>query len=70
MRAWWSGGSEPIERFRSMSAAWPGWKNRWMGGGETGERFRNPAHVYEEDLDLFGKGSLFELISTAQNALR
>jgi len=41
-------------------------EDRWMGGGETGERFRNPAHVYEEDLDLFGKGSLFELVSTAR----
>jgi hypothetical protein len=37
-----------------------------MAGGETGERFRNPAHVYAEDLDLFGKGSLFELLSTAR----
>ncbi len=41
-------------------------EDRWMGGGESGERFRNPAHVYEEDLDLFGKGSLFELVSTAR----
>ncbi len=41
-------------------------EDRWMGVGETGERFRNPAHVYEEDLDLFGKGSLFELVSTAR----
>lgn len=41
-------------------------ENRWMDHGETGERFRNPAHVYEEDLDLFGKGSLFQLVSTAR----
>jgi MutS domain V len=41
-------------------------EDRWAGKGETGERFRNPAHVYAEDLDLFGKGSLFELISTAR----
>ena len=40
--------------------------NRWIGNGESGDRFRNPAHVYEEDLDLFGKGSLFELLSTAR----
>jgi len=38
----------------------------WMGTGETGERFRNPTHVYSEDLDLFGKGSLFELLSIAR----
>ena len=40
--------------------------DRWMGGGETGERFRNPNHLYSEDLDLFGKGSLFELLSIAR----
>jgi hypothetical protein len=38
----------------------------WMGTGETGDRFRNPNHLYSEDLDLFGKGSLFELLSTAR----
>jgi hypothetical protein len=41
-------------------------ENRWRGKGETGDRFRNPAHIYEEDLDIFGKSSLFELISTAR----
>lgn len=41
-------------------------EDRWMGTGETGERFRDPAHVYADDLDLFGKGSLFELLSTAR----
>lgn len=40
--------------------------DRWMGSGETGERFRNPQHIYSEDLDLFGKGSLFELLSVAR----
>ena len=37
-------------------------------GNEPGERFRHPAHVYSEDLDLFGKGSLFEMLSTARPA--
>ena len=42
-------------------------EDRWIGtGGETGERFRNPSHLYSEDLDLFGKGSLFELLSMAR----
>jgi MutS domain V len=40
-------------------------EDRWSGLGQTGDRFRNPGHVYEEDLDLFGHGSLFELLSTA-----
>ena len=44
-------------------------EDRWRGTGEwgeTGERFRNPGHVYAEDLDLFGKSSLFQLLSTAR----
>jgi MutS-like protein len=41
-------------------------ESQWAGSGEPGERFRNPAHVYAEDLDLFGKGSLFELLCTAR----
>ena len=41
-------------------------ENRWMGKGESGDRFRNPAHVYQEDLDIFGKASLFELLCTAR----
>ena len=40
--------------------------DHWIGSGESGERFRDPGHVYAEDLDLFGKGSLFELLSTAR----
>lgn len=43
-------------------------EDRWTGTGEAGERFRNPAHPYSEDLDLFGRGSLFELLSTARTA--
>jgi hypothetical protein len=41
-------------------------ENRWMGRGEQGERFRGSPHVYAEDLDLFGRGSLFELLCTAR----
>ncbi len=40
--------------------------NDWIGKGNQGERFRNPKHVYADDLDLFGRGSLFELLSTAR----
>src|SRR5579883_847095 len=39
----------------------------WPGTAETGERYLDPAHPYSQDLDLFGKGSLFELISTARS---
>jgi MutS domain V len=41
-------------------------EDAWMGTGETGERFFNAAHPYARDLDLFGRGSLFELLSTAR----
>ncbi len=40
--------------------------DHWMGAGNAGERFSNPEHVYSGDLDVFGKGSLFELTSTAR----
>lgn len=38
----------------------------WSGNGEAGERYLDPAHLYAQDLDLFGKGSLFELLCTAR----
>jgi len=41
-------------------------EGRWAGTGETGDRFSDPEHPYAQDLDLFGKGSLFELLSTAR----
>lgn len=41
-------------------------ENRWHGGGESGERFLDPHHPYGADLDIFGRGSLFELLSTAR----
>jgi hypothetical protein len=43
-------------------------EERWVGHGQAGERFRDPAHPYADDLDLFGEGSLFELLCTAQTA--
>jgi hypothetical protein len=40
--------------------------DRWSGTGETGERFRDDRHLFANDLDLFGRGSLFELLSLAR----
>ena len=40
----------------------------WLGLGPTGDQFRSADHVYADDLDLFGKGSLFELASTCRLA--
>ena len=41
-------------------------ENRWHGNGESGARFGDPHHPYASDLDLFGRASLFELLSTAR----
>ena len=38
----------------------------WAGTGESGQSYLDPAHPYAQDLDLFGKGSLFELLCTAR----
>ena len=43
--------------------------DRWIGTGSTGERFDVPHHVYAADLDLFGRGSLFELLSAARTRM-
>ena len=44
-------------------------ENRWAGTGQSGERFSDPHHVYAADLDLFGRGSLFELLATARTRM-
>jgi hypothetical protein len=41
-------------------------EDRWSGTGEPGDRFRDDRHLYANDLDLFGPGSLFELLSIAR----
>jgi hypothetical protein len=41
-------------------------EDRWSGTGETGERFLDPLHPYARDLDLFGAGSMFELLCSAR----
>lgn len=39
---------------------------RFAGRGAAGDRFADPAHPYAADLDLFGPGSLFELLCAAR----
>jgi hypothetical protein len=43
-------------------------EHKWIGAGQRGDAFRDPQHLYAEDLDLFGSGSLFELLSTSRTA--
>jgi MutS domain V len=38
----------------------------WVGKGEAGERFLDVAHPYARDLDIFGKGSLFQMLCMAR----
>lgn len=44
-------------------------EDRWQGQGTAGTRFLDPQHPYAIDLDLFGVGSLFELLCTARTRL-
>jgi len=41
-------------------------EDRWQGQGEAGTGFQDTQHVYGDDLDLFGPGSLFQLLSQAR----
>ena len=38
----------------------------WAGKGSAGARFLNADHIYADDLDLFGIGSLFEMLSACR----
>jgi hypothetical protein len=40
--------------------------DRWPGSGETGERFLDPLHPYAQDLDIFGRASLFEYLCASR----
>src|SRR5439155_210810 len=41
-------------------------EDRWSGTGQPGQRFLDETHPNAADLDLFGSGSLFELLCTAR----
>ncbi|MGE0449336.1 MAG: DNA mismatch repair protein MutS [Vicinamibacterales bacterium] len=38
----------------------------WVGSGADGARFLDGHHLYARDLDLFGRGSLFQLLNTTR----
>ncbi|HKV91053.1 MAG TPA: mismatch repair protein [Candidatus Angelobacter sp.] len=44
-------------------------EDRWAGVGDTGDEFKDPLHLYAEDLDILGNGSLFQLLSTARTRM-
>jgi hypothetical protein len=43
-------------------------EQRWIGEGRSGEQYVQDGHLYAQDLDLFGEGSLFELLCTTPTA--
>jgi hypothetical protein len=42
--------------------------NQWPGFGESGARFQDEKHPYSGDLDIFGPGSLFQLLNSARTS--
>lgn len=38
----------------------------WAGRGDSGDRYLDATHPYAQDLDVFGSGSLFELLATTR----
>ena len=44
-------------------------QDRWTGTGPAGSRYRQATHLYAADLDLFGDGSLFQLLCQARTLL-
>ena len=43
--------------------------DNWVGVGAGGDRYIDPVHPYSSDLDIFGHGSLFQLICRARTRL-
>ena len=41
-------------------------EDRWAGTGNSGDPFKSDDHLFNDDLDLFGSGSLFELLCSAR----
>ncbi len=44
-------------------------EDRWTGSGESGQEFHVPDHLYADDLDILGDGSLFQLLCTARTRM-
>lgn len=43
--------------------------DRWEGVGVSGQRYENHQHAYTSDLDIFGDGSLFQLLCGSRTRL-
>jgi hypothetical protein len=61
-RAWYRAGRAVAFYERGLARL----NDDWKGKGQPGARFLEETHPYAADLDLFGAGSLFELLCTAR----
>jgi hypothetical protein len=61
-RAWYRAGRAVAFYERGLARL----NDDWKGKGQPGTRFLEETHPYAADLDLFGAGSLFELLCTAR----
>jgi len=43
--------------------------DRWVGVGDAGHRYADAGHLYSSDLDIFGRGSLFQFLCTPRTAI-
>ncbi|HEY6139388.1 MAG TPA: DNA mismatch repair protein MutS [Thermoanaerobaculia bacterium] len=68
--------SEPVKTAKRRAAAAAAFcerglsrlRHEWQGKGDAGSDFAEEHHPFAADLDLFGSGSLFELMSIAATA--
>ncbi|HXE12636.1 MAG TPA: hypothetical protein VN633_10980 [Bryobacteraceae bacterium] len=44
-------------------------EGKWTGGGCSGEMYAQEGHAYERGLNIFGAGSLFELLCTCRTEI-
>jgi hypothetical protein len=44
-------------------------QDEWMRPEPSGERFKNADHPYADDLDIFGPGSMFQLVSLCRTPM-
>lgn len=44
-------------------------EDRWIFRGDTGSRYLGAKHLFADDLDLFGQGSLFQFLCTARTSI-
>jgi DNA mismatch repair ATPase MutS len=44
-------------------------EDRWIGVGDPGARYLTADHLFADDLDLFGRGSLFQFLCAARTSV-